>query len=296
MERALLVINPRSGKGRAPSVVEIAKRIAPMHGYQLEVKLIEGPGHGKELALEAVQNGIPLVISAGGDGTLNSIASGLLGSDTALGIVAMGSGNGYARSLSLPLDAEAALHRAFTGEKKKMDICYLNDMPFLGTAGIGFDARVAHRFDKSKGRGMLGYAKIIVQEILGTPPMRVTGEVSGDPSTGVGKTKLDEDVLMVVFCNTREFGNGAVISPGSKPDDGLAEIRVVRKPSFFPLIQTFIQIYTHKADKSKYIRNVVSTEADLHQTGTLAHLDGEPAEVGNTVRFRLEKARLWVVV
>jgi len=206
----------------------------------------------------------------------------------AIGVVAMGSGNGYARSLGLPLDAEAALHRAFTGERKKMDICYLNDMPFLGTAGIGFDARVAHRFDKSKGRGMLGYAKIIVQEILGTPPMRVTGEVHGQ--------RIDEDVLMVVFCNTREFGNGAVISPGSRPDDGLAEIRVVRKPSFFPLIKAFIQIYTHKADKSKYIRNLVTTEANFHQTGTLAHLDGEPVEVGNDVRFRLEKERLWVVV
>ena len=288
MKRALLVINPRSGKGRAFTAVQTAKRIAPTYGYDLEVRLIEGHGHGKELAMEAVRNGISLVVSAGGDGTLNSIASGLLGCDTALGIVAMGSGNGYARSLGLPLNAEAALHRAFSGEKKKMDICYLNDMSFLGTAGIGFDARVAHRFDKSKSRGMLGYVKIILQEILGTPPMHVTGEVHSE--------RIDEDVLMMVFCNTREFGNGAVISPGSRPDDGLAEIRVVRKPSFFPLINAFIQIYTHKADKSKYIRNLVATEAIIQQSGTLAHLDGEPVEVGNVVRFRLEKERLWVVV
>lgn len=288
MKRALLVINPRSGKGRAPSVVEAALRIAEEHGHTLEVSTIERQDHGQVLASDAVQNGFDLVICAGGDGTLNSVATGLVGTNVALGIVAMGSGNGYARSVGLPLRFEDALHRTFSGEKKLMDICYLNDMPFLGTAGIGFDARVAHKFDKSKSRGMFGYAKIIIQEILGAAAMHVSAEVNGE--------KFDEDVLMVVFCNTREFGNGAVISPGSRPDDGLAEIRIVRKPSFFPLIQAFIQIYTHKADRSKYIRNLVTTKATIRQEGTLAHLDGEPVEVGNDVRFRLEKERLWVVV
>ena len=107
--------------------------------------------------------------------------------------------------------------------------------------------------------------------------------------------RIEEKVLMVVFCNTREFGNGAVISPGSLPDDGLAEIRVVRKPSFFPLIKAFVQIYTHKADNSTYIRNLTTTEARVWQRDTIAHLDGEPLEVGHDIRFRLEADRLWVV-
>jgi diacylglycerol kinase family enzyme len=103
-----------------------------------------------------------------------------------------------------------------------MDICYLNDHLFLGTAGIGFDARVADRFDRSGTRGMFTYALIIVQEIFGAPPMPVELQVDG-------KT-IKENVLMLVFCNTREFGNGADISPSSKPDDGFAELRLVRKP------------------------------------------------------------------
>jgi len=223
----------------------------------------------------------------GGDGTLNTVAAGLLGTIVPVAVVALGSGNGYARSLGLPLKPEAALHRAFTGTPGQMDVCFLNDIPFLGTAGIGFDARVAHRFDKSKGRGMLGYAKIIIQEVFGAPPMRVVVKANHETT--------EQQVLMVVFCNTREFGNGAVISPGSLPDDGLAEVRVVRKPGFFPLIKAFYQIYTHKADRSPYIRNIATTEAMVHQDGTLAHLDGEPYEVGHEVHFRLEPKRLWVI-
>lgn len=283
----MLVLNPRSGKGHATRERTTAERIATELGIRLDIRTIERPGHGKELAQEAVDAGMERVISAGGDGTLNSVAAGLLNTKVPVGVVALGSGNGYARSLGLPLDPEQAFRKAFMGEAAQVDVCFLNDIPFLGTAGIGFDARVAHRFDKSKGRGVLGYARIIVTEIFGARPMRVVVKANHDTS--------EAHVLMLVFCNTREFGNGAEISPGSLPDDGMAELRIVRKPSFFPLIKAFIQIYTGKVDKSPYIRNVPTRSATIWQEGTWAHLDGEPLEIGNEVQFRLEPKRLWVV-
>jgi len=284
---AMVIYNPRSGKKQAPLIKAIAERVRCDSDVQLELREVEGPNHGTELAQEAVSRGIERVISVGGDGTNNAIAQGLIGTNASLGIVPMGSGNGYARSIGLPLEPEAALRRALTGVPQQMDICFLNDIPFLGMAGIGFDARVAYRFDKSKSRGMLGYAKIIVQEVLGVPPMPVKVTTDG--------RHIEKDVLMLVFCNTREFGNGAVISPGSLPDDGLAELRIVTKPSFFPLIKAFVQIYTHKADRSPYILNVATTDATVWQRDTIAHLDGEPVEVGHDIRFRLEAKQLWVV-
>jgi len=287
MRRMMLVLNPRSGKGQALRHRGTAERIASELGIALDVRHIERQGHGKELAVEAVASGMERVISAGGDGTMNSVAAGLLNTKVAMGVVAMGSGNGYARSLGLPLDPQKGFRHAFTGEAAQMDICFLNDTPFLGTAGIGFDARVAQAFDKSNGRGMLGYARIILKDILGAPPMRVVLKANHETT--------EKEVLMVVFCNTREFGNGARISPGSLPDDGWAEVRVIRKPPLFPLINAFVQIYTGKADKSPYITNIVTRNATVWQEGTLAHLDGEPMEVGHEVRFRLEPKRLWVV-
>lgn len=285
--KAMLVMNPRSGKKQALSVRALAERIARELDVVLDIRTIEGPGHGTVLAKEAVAKGYQRVISIGGDGTNNAIAAGLIGTEVALGIVAMGSGNGYARSIGLPLKPEEALRHAFTASPKRMDVCYLNDHPFLGTAGIGFDARVADKFDKSSTRGMFTYARITVQDIFGTPPMPIELTVDG--------RTIKEDVLMLVFCNTREFGNGADISPSSKPDDGIAELRLVRKPPFFQLVKAFYDVYTHRADSNPNLVNIPATGAFAKQAGTLAHLDGEPVDIGHTVQFRLEPGVLWVV-
>lgn len=285
--KAMLVMNPRSGKKQAFTVRALAERIAAELGVQLDIRTVDGPGHGTELAKEAVALGCARVISVGGDGTNNAIAAGLIGTEVSLGIVAMGSGNGYARSIGLPLKPEPALRHAFTASPKRMDVCYLNDHPFLGTAGIGFDARVADKFDKSSTRGMFTYARITVQDIFGTPPMPIELTVEGQT--------IKEDVLMLVFCNTREFGNGADISPSSKPDDGMAELRVVRKPPFFQLVKAFYDVYTHRADSNPNLLNIPAKEAFVKQAGTLAHLDGEPMEIGNAVHFRLEPGVLLVV-
>jgi diacylglycerol kinase (ATP) len=285
--KAMLVMNPRSGKKQALSVRSLAERIASELDVALDIRTIEGPGHGTVLAKEAVAKGYQRVISIGGDGTNNAIAAGLIGTEVALGIVAMGSGNGYARSIGLPLKPEEALRHAYTAPPKRMDVCYLNDHPFLGTAGIGFDARVADKFDKSSTRGMFTYARITVQDIFGTPPMPIELTVDG--------RTIKEDVLMLVFCNTREFGNGADISPSSKPDDGIAELRLVRKPPFFQLVKAFYDVYTHRADSNANLVNIPATEAFVKQAGTLAHLDGEPMEIGHTVQFRLDPGVLWVI-
>jgi diacylglycerol kinase (ATP) len=285
--KAMLVMNPRAGKKQALTVRSLAERIAGELGVSLTLQTIEGIGHGTELARQAVAEGCQRVISVGGDGTNNSIAKGLIGTDVALGIVAMGSGNGYARSIGLPLKPEEALRHAMTAPPKRMDVGYLNGHPFLGTAGIGFDARVADKFDKSSTRGMFTYARITVQDILGTPPMPIELTVDG--------RTVKQDVLMLVFCNTREFGNGADISPSSKPDDGIAELRLVRKPPFLQLVKAFYDVYTHRADGNPNLTNIPATEAFVKQTGTLAHLDGEPMDVGHEVRFRLDHGALWVV-
>ncbi len=282
-----LIINPRSGKRKAESIVDHAHDLAEKLGHSLDVSIIAKAGDGSAFAQKAIADGVDRVISAGGDGTLNAIACGLVGSGLPLGIVPMGSGNGYARSLGIPLAPLKALDLAFTGKQRPMDVCYLNDRLFLGTAGIGFDARVAHKFDRSEKRGMWGYAKIILQDILSSKAMPVEVHVNGEV--------IKDELLMLVFANTREFGNGADISPGSLPDDGIAELRLVRKPAFLPLIKAFMDIYTHRADRSPYVKNIPATEAIVHQEGIVAHLDGEPIEIGHEVRFRLEKARLKVI-
>lgn len=285
--KTVVVINPRSGRKQAASLRNLAENLVRERGEEPEVRIVEAPGDGLRFAREAVATGAGRVISIGGDGTLNAVASGLVDTEVALGIVPMGSGNGYARSLGLPRDPAAALHLALEGTPRRMDVGYLNERLFLGTAGIGFDARVAWEFDQSQGRGLWNYTRLIVKHILGAKPMRTV--------TKANDQTREDQVLMLVFCNTREFGNGAVISPGSLPDDGQAELRIVSKPPLLPLLTAFARMYTGRIDGSPYITNIITDQAKVHQAGTLAHLDGEPMEIGHEVEFRLERKRLWVV-
>ena len=286
--KAAIIINPFAGKRQGPRIRRLTEKMAADLGVSLSVKTINGPGDGCELARAAVNEGAERVVCAGGDGTLNAVASGLIGTGVPLGVVPMGSGNGYARSLNMPQKEREALQAAFTGEARPMDVGFLNERPFLGTAGIGFDARVADRFDRCKRRGMIGYLKIVLREIAiaGTTHVRLS----------VNGRTIETDVLMLVFCNTREFGNGARISPGSCPDDGVAELKLVSKPPLRSLPLALASLYTRRADRLRYIRSISATEAEIVQVGTLAHLDGEPAAIGHKVLFRLEPRRLPVIV
>lgn len=286
MKKMLVVINPRSGSGKAASWRERAALLAQRHGWEPEFGEI-GPGvDGEDLAHAALKRGCQRVVSIGGDGTLNRLAKVLIGTPVVLGVVPVGSGNGYARSLRLPRDPERALALAMSSKAKQLDVGYLNDRPFLGTAGIGFDARIARDFDQSVGRGLWNYARLVMKSIIGAKPLHTVIEANNKV--------YEVSALMVVFCNTREFGNGAVISPSSRPDDGVAELRIVRKPALLNLALAMARVYSGRADGSRYIQNLSVTQATVHQADTIAHLDGEPAELGHDIHFRLAPKALWV--
>jgi YegS/Rv2252/BmrU family lipid kinase len=285
--KAAIIINPFAGKRKASEVRRLAEKIAADLGVALSVKTIEGPRHGTALARAAASAGAERVVCAGGDGSLNAVAAGLLGTKVPLGIVPMGSGNGYSRSLGLPQRIEDALRAAFLGQAQPMDVGFLNDRLFLGTAGIGFDARVAERFDRTQGRGMMGYLRIALAEIASAKTIHVR-------VTANGRT-TQADLLMLVFCNTGEFGNGVRISPSSRPDDGVAELRLVRKPALRSLPLAFFCLYTGRADRLRHIHSIPTNEALVRQDGGLSHLDGEPTPIGSTVCFRLERRKMMVI-
>jgi YegS/Rv2252/BmrU family lipid kinase len=285
--KSAIIINPFAGKHNASEVRRLAEKVAADLGVALFLRTIEGPGHGSELARAAASAGAERVVCAGGDGSLNAVAAGLLGTKVPLGIVPMGSGNGYARSLGLPQRAEDALRLAFTGPVRWMDVGFLNDRLFLGTAGIGFDARVAARFDRSQIRGMTSYLRITLEEIARAKTIHVQVAANGRTTQA--------DVLMLVFCNTGEFGNGVRISPSSRPDDGVAELRLVRKPPFRSLPLAFLYLYTRRADRLRHIRSIPASEALIRHDSGLSHVDGEPWPIGPTVRFRLEPRQITVI-
>ncbi len=224
-----VIVNPRSGARADPAVAR--QRTALMRaeldrrGLHATVALTERAGHARELASGSVARGARTVIVWGGDGTVNEAAAPLIGTETALGLVPAGSGNGLAAALGIPRDPLAAIALALDAPARRIDVGMLNDRPFFNVAGIGLDAHIARLFNEAKGtvRGRWPYVSLGFTECCRYRAQEYV-------------VRLDDDVrttraLLVVFANGREFGMGARIAPRAQLDDGLLDATVIEERS-----------------------------------------------------------------
>ena len=141
----LAIINPVSGTGSKDKLPRLIDTVVDHDCNDVSIIMTEYPGHAREIAQQAVQDKIDIVVAIGGDGTVNEVGSGVCGSDTAMAIVPCGSGNGLARHLRIPMNASRALQVLNNGVTGVFDYCRVNDKPFFCTCGMGFDAAVRKR-------------------------------------------------------------------------------------------------------------------------------------------------------
>ena len=251
-----------------------------------ELFFTEYVGHATEIAQMAVSQGIEKVVAIGGDGTVNEVGKGLIGSETALGIVPIGSGNGLARHLKIPLKTERAIQFAVNQPVVEIDVCFLNDIPFFCTAGVGFDAEVAHEFSKQPFRGLKTYAKMALKSFR-----------TFKPESYHFDNHVDKTAFAITFANATQYGNNAMISPKSKIDDGLIE-RVILKPFPFgaaPIIG--VRLFRGTLPNSRYIEMESAEEFLLKsEKNFLVHYDGEPLQMNtNEIKITIKKQSLKVI-
>lgn len=278
------VMNLKSGTTTPAKKNKIKALIAKLP--DCELIFTDYVGHATEIAQKAVIEGIEKVVAIGGDGTVNEVGRGLIGSQTALGIVPIGSGNGLARHLKIPLKIEKAIQYAVNQPFAMMDVCFLNEIPFFCTAGVGFDAEVANEFAKQQSRGLKTYAKMALKSFRTFKPESYNFE----------KIK-DKTAFAITFANATQYGNNAMISPKSKIDDGLIEM-VVLKPFPFgaaPIIG--VRLFRGTLPNSRYIEMESGEYFSLKsKKDFLIHYDGEPLQLDtNEIKVSIKKQTLKVI-
>ncbi len=285
------ILNPRAGVGTGRTREAVERGRPSWTDYA--VYLTREAGHATQLAREAVAAGADLVLAVGGDGTVNEVARGLLGSLAALGIVPVGSGNGLARALRIPLRPEAALAALEGGARRRMDVGFLNGRPFLNVAGVGFDAAVGHAFHergrRGGRRGLLGYVRLSLAELRSYRPPRLAIEVAAE--------RLDLTAFVVTFANGPQYGSGAFINPGAKLDDGRLEVVVFESG---PLWRTFFaasRLFLGGLERSPGYRLLAGSAATVTAGAPAAiHCDGDPAGTAQRIDVSLQPCALEVVV
>ncbi|OUJ72959.1 diacylglycerol/lipid kinase family protein [Hymenobacter crusticola] len=217
--RICFILNPNSGTNRRQDVPALITQHLDHDKVASTIYRTQYAGHAEELARQAAAEGYRVVVAVGGDGTVNEVGRGLLGTAAALGIVPRGSGNGLARHLRVPLALPAAIRRFNAPDFQRIDVGDINGHPFFCTAGLGFDAHVSKCFAAAGTRGLATYVQVALREYrtFRPTPIQVT----------FGEKELDTNCYILAFANAAQYGNNAYIAPLADIRDGLLDLVLI---------------------------------------------------------------------
>ena len=289
MKHLVFIINPRSGVDRQKAIQTLIGEYLDQQVYSFEIRYTEYARHGTELAKDAALKGAFAVVAVGGDGSVNDIVKGLLGTPTLLGIIPMGSGNGMARSLGIPLDIRKAIAVLNQGRTVKMDVGYANEHPFLSNAGVAFDALIAKAFQNSTRRGLAAYSALVSRHLWAYREQ--------EWSIKADDQEIEETAFMINIANGRQFGYNFQIAPGASSTDGLFDVVVIRKfPKMFGALLA-LQLRTGSILRSGWVRRLHAREVVVSRKGLeLMQVDGDPVACKDSVRFTLSPGAQGVLV
>lgn len=286
--KSLLIVNPRSGTNEKGRAVKLAVEGLLRAGISIEVAYTERVGHATELAANAAANGMDIVIAMGGDGTVNEVARGLCNTSSTLGIIPMGSGNGLARHLQIPMDPAKAIAVITGGKAQQCDYCTVNDRAFFCTFGLGFDAAVSDRFaSRPSQRGMVNYVRSAVEELVSFKPEEYT--------LSCAEEEITEKAFVVACCNAAQYGNNAFIAPHASITDGLMDVTVIHSGNVLQQAVNGLDLMLGLIREGARVHTLQTSRLVITRKHSgPVHLDGDPAQMGSRLVVRCHAGGLRV--
>lgn len=289
VKKVLFIINPIAGsknKKKLPLLIESEI------GSEIPYKIAYWEDSGQDfnqLINENADADTDVIAAIGGDGTINRIAGQLVNTDLALAIIPIGSGNGIARHLGIPLRVKNALSIIKTGKIVSIDVCQMNDRIFVTTAGVGFDAYISHLFTTSKKRGFISYFYHSLKAILTYKSKKYILKFDN--------RKIKEKAFLITFANASQWGNNVFIAPDASITDGYLDVVIIKAPNFFSAIEIAYRLFNKTVNKSRSVRTFRVKEIMLKRKSIkLVHYDGESDRMSKKIYFRVLPLSLRVIV
>lgn len=289
MRSILVIINPIAGVRPKDEIPALVHKILPeSEGFDVEIRFTERAGHASEMAKEAVEKGIDTVVAIGGDGTINETGRSLIGSDVKFGIVPMGSGNGLARHIQVPLDIHKALECIRDGYYERVDYGTVNDHIFFCTAGVGFDAEVSAKFAEAGTRGPITYVRSFMQ---------LVGDYK--PSTYIIHTddgRVKEKAVLIAIGNASQWGNNAFITPQASMTDGVFDVTLIKPLPFIDIPKMTLQLFSRELDQNPHVLTFRSSHLRIFMPHASAvHVDGEPMQMEGVIDIQIHPKQLNII-
>ncbi|HCS21887.1 MAG TPA: diacylglycerol kinase [Bacteroidetes bacterium] len=289
INKVAFVVNPKAGSTKnKQGIIKQIKQEIPS-GWEHNIYLWNHPDEIESIVKKVVDEGVGLIVAVGGDGTVNEIARRITGTEVALAIIPIGSGNGLARHLGIPLKAKEAAKLLSTGKIIAIDSCRINDKYFFCTAGVGFDAHIGKMFATSETRGFWTYLKITLKEFSRYKPQRYHLVVDEKP--------LEVNAFLTTFANAGQYGNNAYIAPEADVQDGLVHVVVLKPFSPIQILNLGARLFNKSIHQSKYLETYTGKSIVLERSSAgPIHCDGEPFEMGKRMEVKVFPKSLLVLV
>ena len=289
MTTCVLIRNPAARHRLDDVALAAAIDVLRSGGWDVTLAETAREGHATEIARDAAERGIDVVVANGGDGTINEIINGIAKTATALAVLPGGTANVWAREIGISNKPVEAMRAAVTGERRQVDLGSANGRYFLLMAGIGFDARIVPAVS-SVWKRRLGSASYVVsgaREIFTAQHRRASIVIDGDAS--------DTDLFWMIIGNTRSYGGITDIMYRAHVDDGLLDVGIMHRGGVRRVIVDGIRVLRKKHDDSRNIDYVHARTIEITTSGIAIQVDGEAA--GETpVRFEVVPLALNVIV
>lgn len=288
-QKMVFIMNPISGTANKAGIPEIIANTLDTSMFDYEICLTEHAGHAFELASHAKEAGINIVVAIGGDGTVNEVAKAIVHSQTALGIIPCGSGNGLARHLMLPMHIKKAIEIINRCEIHELDYGIINGHPFFCTCGMGFDAFVSMKFAEAGKRGPITYAENILKEGLKYEPE--TYEIIDEQGTTSYKA------FLISCANASQYGNNAYIAPQASMSDGLMDVIIMEPFDILEAPQISIEMFNKTLDKNSKIKTFKTKKLHIRRSKPgVIHYDGDPVMTGEDIFVELKEKGIRIIV
>ncbi len=270
-----IILNSLAGRGRAKRVIAVIRDIFEDRKIALEMDITQSQGEATSLATEAVKNGFKLIVAAGGDGTINEVVNGIVGTRAIFGVIPIGLGNDFAKGIGVAPKLEDACRVLYEGAVCEIDVGRINSRYFINGVGIGFDAYVAR--ESQNIRKFLNPDWIYLYTVLSSlfkyksPKLKIS----------FNNTTLDKKALLIAVGNGKAAGGGFLLTPSAEFDDGLMDVCIIDDQNRLKLLRDLPKAIKGEHVNLPYVKTFKTKEIVVSSTSLLlAHADGEILESG----------------
>ncbi len=285
----VFIMNPISGTVKKAGIPKLIEQYLDKDCFAYTIECTQYAGHATELANKAKNDGADIVVAIGGDGTINEVGRALVQSDTAMGIIPCGSGNGLARHLMLPMDIRKSIEILNMCEIHSLDYGLIDTHPFFCTCGMGFDAFISMKFALAGKRGPVTYLENVLKEGMKYEPETYTIESE--------EYTVRQRAFLVSCANASQYGNNAYIAPQASMSDGMLDVIIMDPFDILDAPQISIDMFNKTLNKNTKIKTFKTTSLDVkREKPGYIHYDGDPIMAPADINIHIIKKGIKIVV